>query len=151
MTVVATLCTASICSAKLLLGNCAKEMLAGDGAIWSTQLNMRRTSKPAETKMKWLKLRMSRSTVLCYGQTTYQDGLFIAMCHISKNPTYSAELSKFGCVTSSLLNCDELTVWRVGCTLRVDCDELTIWRVESADRDKLSITVYNLSHAKWGI
>jgi len=38
------------------------------------------TSKPAKTKRKWLKLRMSRPTVLCYGQTDMQFyGLFIAV------------------------------------------------------------------------
>jgi len=47
-------------------------------------LNMRRTSKPAKTKVKWLKLQMSRPVVLCYGQTVLWP--IHCYCHISKMP-----------------------------------------------------------------
>ena len=68
---------------------------------------------------------MSRP-MLCYGQTVCQFyGQYSLLLSYFKNPTCKADLSKFGCVTSSLLKCDELAVWRVDCVTTRSRDELT--------------------------
>jgi len=63
---------------------------------------------------------MSRPTsYVCYGQNAWP-----VHCYF-KNPTYNAEFSKFGSVTTSLLNCDELSVRQVDRVTSWSSDELT--------------------------